>query len=86
MNNAVFGKTMENVKKHRDILSQLVISMENVKKQRYLVTTCHILSQEKQELFNIRTKLSYYKVYSWKFVGYRNEKNSNINKPVCLEC
>ena len=41
--------------------------------------TLNLPQQQKQEkLFSVRTKVSYYKVFHRKLVGYRNEKNSNI--------
>ena len=40
MNNAVFGKTMEKVKKHRDI--KLII---NVTRRKYLVSEPNIIQQ-----------------------------------------
>ena len=53
--------------------------MKNVRKHRdiKLVTT-----ENRKELFGIRIKLSYYKVFHRKFVGYRKEKK--MNKPVFL--
>ena len=38
--------------------------------------------QKKEESFNIRIKLSYYRVYHRKFVGYRNDEK-NIEE-TCL--
>ena len=35
-------------------------------------------------VFGIRTKLSYYKVFHRRFVGYRNEKNLNTQEATCL--
>ena len=58
MNDAVFGKTMENVR-DRD------------KALRYST----YYNRKKNELFSIRTKLSYYKVFHKKGVSNRNEKS-----------
>ena len=38
-----------------------------------------------RELFSIRTKLSYYKIFYTKSISNRNEKTEIIiNEPVCL--
>ena len=41
------------------------------KTQRY--ETCH--NKKKKDLFSIRTKFSYYKVFHRKFISNKNEKN-----------
>ena len=51
MTNSVFEKTMENMRKHRDINNR-----------------------KKKELFSIRTKLSYDKVFRKRFISNTNEK------------
>ena len=53
------------------------ITMENMRKRRdiKLVTT-----ERKIKLFGFRTKSSYYQVFQRTFVGYRNEKDSNIHE------
>ena len=45
---------------------------KNVRKNRQikLVTT-----EKKKKLFSVGMKLSYYKVFDRKFVGYKNKKN-----------
>ena len=56
--------------------------MENVKKKRN--QTCH--NRKKKKLFDVRTKLSYHKVFHRISTGNRNAKKNQIlmNKLVCL--
>ena len=46
-------------------------TMENVRKQRY--QTCH--NKMKKELFGVRTKFPYYKVFHRKVISNGIEKN-----------
>ena len=48
-------------------------TMKNFRKHRGVKLAA---KKKKKKLFGIRTKLSYYKVFHRKFVGYRNENNS----------
>ena len=61
-------------------------SMNNVafgKTKKNVQKTCN--HRKKKKLFGITTKLSYYKVFYRKCVGYRNEKTKiPMNKPVYL--
>ena len=69
MNDVVYRKSMENVRKHRDFVK---IEKETIWK----------LSETKE---TIRIKLSYYKVFHRKSIKNRNEKNaytSITNEPV----
>ena len=51
-------------------------TMENVRHD----SDIKLVTTEKKKQFGIRTKLSYYKVFQRKFVGYKNEKNSNTHE------
>ena len=47
--------------------------MENVRKNRDI----KIVTTNENKLFSIRTKLSDCEVFHGRYIGYRNEKNSN---------
>ena len=57
-------------------------AMENERKQR---TVKLVRTEKRKKLFSIKTKLSHYTFFQWKFTGNRNEKNQILmNKPVYL--
>ena len=58
MNNAVFGKTTQNVRKHRDI---------------------KLLTIEARRNYSL-SEPNYYTTIFFKFISYRNEKNTNIHE------
>ena len=65
INNPVFGKTVNNVRKHRN--------------------TKIVTKERRKKLFNIRTKLSHYKIFTEKLLPIAMRKPQKLmNKPVYL--
>ena len=72
MNDVVFGTTIENERKHKN-MNLITTEME----RNYLVSEPNLKGST---LFSVRTKLSYYKFFHREFISYRNENNSNTNE------
>ena len=78
MNNSVFGKTMENIRKHRDIK---LVTTDEKRNKLVLEPNCHTTKRFSENLLIIEMKKTKVKMNKSVYLGSQNEI---LAKPLCI--